>query len=218
MSEVVCPFPPPPPFYHLYKTDKPHDHLPPPPPIEGTYQMFGQFYSTSDVMPTLKEQGACQLFSETNLNPILELKKLNRTLLITFLKLLEVLINNPANSQPIVDQISVLCVNMHFLINSYRPHQARQSLIEIMENQKRRRVESTRLLKELMQNVEAGLKTTSVEIEKEVQNMVSKPNFYDSTSKKRKESHENGDIDQVDKFSHTQNLIDNILHLNSSET
>lgn len=74
-----------------------------------------------------------------------ELKKLNRSILICFLELLDILINNPASpavscnhhhnlvdvrisllntqrDQKIKD-LSVLFINMHHLINEFRPHQ-----------------------------------------------------------------------------------------------
>jgi len=41
-----------------------------------------------------------------------------------------------------VEEIDLLFINMHHLLNSYRPHQARQTLIAIMENQVQRRVKT----------------------------------------------------------------------------
>jgi mediator of RNA polymerase II transcription subunit 7 len=70
-----------------------------------------------------------------------ELKKLNRSILICFLELLDILINNPASparEQKIKD-LSVLFINMHHLINEFRPHQARETLCVIMERQRKQR-------------------------------------------------------------------------------
>jgi len=74
-----------------------------------------------------------------------ELKKLNRSILICFLELLDILIDNPASpavsclatniscvnmipnlfqrNQKIKD-LTDLFINMHHLINEFRPHQA----------------------------------------------------------------------------------------------
>ncbi|MED6123902.1 Mediator of RNA polymerase II transcription subunit 7a [Stylosanthes scabra] len=57
-------YPPPPPYYRLYKDylEDPKSAPEPPPPIEGTYVCFGATYTTSDVLPSLEEQGVRQLY------------------------------------------------------------------------------------------------------------------------------------------------------------
>ncbi|GFZ03691.1 mediator complex, subunit Med7 [Actinidia rufa] len=57
-------YPPPPPYYKLYKdyTQNPKSAPEPPPPIEGTYVLFGSSYTTDDVLPSLEEQGVRQLY------------------------------------------------------------------------------------------------------------------------------------------------------------
>lgn len=57
-------YPPPPPFYRLYKDylQNPKSAPEPPPPIEGTYVLFGSNYTTDDVLPNLEEQGVRQLY------------------------------------------------------------------------------------------------------------------------------------------------------------
>eukprot|EP01132_Coremiostelium_polycephalum_P007886 gene7886-9705_t len=73
--------------------------LPPPiPPKQGsTYQLFGQPYSTVDVLPSLDELGMTQLYPKGDIDPIGELKKLNRSILFNYLQLLETLIDNPTD-------------------------------------------------------------------------------------------------------------------------
>lgn len=42
-----------------------------------------------------------------------------------------------------IDDLSLLFVHMHHLLNEFRPHQARETLRVMMETQKRQRVETT---------------------------------------------------------------------------
>ncbi|KAI8558805.1 hypothetical protein RHMOL_Rhmol04G0125300 [Rhododendron molle] len=57
-------YPPPPPYYKLYKDyiQNPNSAPEPPPPIEGTYVLFGANYTTDDVLPSLEEQGVRHLY------------------------------------------------------------------------------------------------------------------------------------------------------------
>jgi hypothetical protein len=64
-----------------------------------------------------------------------ELRRLNRMLLFSFLDLLEVLVHTPKDFQRKVDEIELILVNMHHLLNYYRPHQARANLATLLEEQ-----------------------------------------------------------------------------------
>ncbi|XP_062002959.1 uncharacterized protein LOC133720582 isoform X3 [Rosa rugosa] len=57
-------YPPPPPYYKLYKDylEDPKSAPEPSPPIEGTYVCYGANYTTDDVLPSLEEQGVRQLY------------------------------------------------------------------------------------------------------------------------------------------------------------
>ncbi|PPS07596.1 hypothetical protein GOBAR_AA13068 [Gossypium barbadense] len=127
-------YPPPPPFYRLYKDylQNPKSAPEPPPPIEGTYVCFD--------------------FKK-------ELRSLNRELQLHILELADVLVERPSQYARQVEEISLIFKNLHHLLNSLRPHQARATLIHILELQiqrrkealediKRRREEARRLLKE----------------------------------------------------------------------
>jgi len=153
--------PHPPPFYKLYQffgkvkdgcvevdSNQPleetflYDPPKPPKPVEGTYLMFGKVYGTEDRLPTLEEEGRTQLYQKDNTDHIYELKKLNRSLVTKFLELVDFLTNNPSEFRSKVEDLELLFVNMHHLINSYRPNQARQILITMMEEQIKRRQET----------------------------------------------------------------------------
>lgn len=80
-----------------------------------------------------------------------ELKKLNHSILISYLELLDVLVKAPCSEvegqqhqtlrEQKLDDLSVLFKNMHHLINELRSHQARDTLICFMESQKQERIE-----------------------------------------------------------------------------
>lgn len=75
-----------------------------------------------------------------------ELKKLNHSLLVNFLDLIDVLINAPESPRRTekIDDLTLLFVHIHHLLNEYRPHQARETLRVILELQKRQRVETAK--------------------------------------------------------------------------
>jgi len=148
--KIVSRMPPPPSYYQLYGDESEFVAPEPPVPLEGPYPMFGSFYNTEDILPSLKSEGRTQLYPEHDINRIEELKKLNKSLLFKFLELLEYLIKNPSQYKSKVDDIELILVNMHHLLNSYRSHQARQTLISLMEQQIIRR-------KQTIQNIDEGL-------------------------------------------------------------
>lgn len=155
-------YPPPPPFYRLYKdySQNPNSAPEPPPPIHGTYLLYGSNYTTDDVLPSLEEQGVRQLYPKgPNIDFKKELRTLNRELQLHILELADVLVERPSQYARRVEDISLIFKNLHHLLNSLRPHQARATLIHILELQiqrrkqavqdiKRRREEAQKLLKE----------------------------------------------------------------------
>ncbi|KAI3677018.1 hypothetical protein L1987_86636 [Smallanthus sonchifolius] len=161
-------YPPPPPYYRLYKDyeQDPSSAPEPPPPIQGTYLLYGSSYTTDDVLPSLEDQGVRQLYpKDPNLDFKKELRSLNRELQLHILELADVLIERPSQYARRVEDISLIFKNLHHLLNSLRPHQARATLIHILELQiqrrkqavediKRRREEAQRLLKEALGTLE----------------------------------------------------------------
>ncbi|OIW14643.1 hypothetical protein TanjilG_32985 [Lupinus angustifolius] len=170
-------FPPPPPYYRLYKnySQDPNSAPEPPPPIEGTYVCFGATYTciyvlftiiaeswgycgpcsrscgrcdyncdsnvveiviTSDNLPSLEEQGVRQLYPKgANVDFKKELKSLNRDLQLHTLELADILIERPSQYARRIEEISTVFKNLHHLLNALRPHQARSTLVRILELQ-----------------------------------------------------------------------------------
>lgn len=73
------------------------------------------------------------------------MKKLNQSLLANFLDLLDLLVNCPDSPRRAekVEDLSLLFIHIHHLLNEFRPHQARETLRVMMELQKRQRIETS---------------------------------------------------------------------------
>jgi mediator of RNA polymerase II transcription subunit 7 len=67
-------------------------------------------------------------------------------LLVNFLDLIDILISAPENAKRTekIDDLTLLFVHIHHLLNEYRPHQARETLRVMMELQKRQRIETAK--------------------------------------------------------------------------
>ena len=84
-----------------------------------------------------------------------------RSILLSYISLLGIVAANPTSEQKEqkLKDIMTMVANMHALINEYRPHQARHTLIERMEEQVRRKreeVEGVRRMGEKVREVLAG--------------------------------------------------------------
>ncbi|XP_044748939.1 mediator of RNA polymerase II transcription subunit 7 [Coccinella septempunctata] len=116
----------------------------PPPPIQETYHMFGNAFNTEDsIIRPLESQGIKRLYP-LHFDRKRELKKLNLSLLANFLDLLDLLVNCPDSPKRAekVEDLSLLFIHIHHLLNEFRPHQARETLRVMMELQKRQRIET----------------------------------------------------------------------------
>ncbi|XP_072996066.1 mediator of RNA polymerase II transcription subunit 7a-like isoform X2 [Typha latifolia] len=145
-------YPPPPPYYRLYKDYEldPNSAPEPPPPIQGSFPLFGATYTTEVVLPSLEDQGVRQLYPKgSNTDFKKELKSLNRELQLHILELADILVERPSQYARRVEDISLIFKNMHHLLNSMRPHQARATLIHILESQIQRRKQAVEDIKRL---------------------------------------------------------------------
>ncbi|GJN84292.1 RNA polymerase II mediator complex protein (Med7) [Purpureocillium lilacinum] len=134
---------------------------PPPEPADGRWRVFGDQYMLDDKLPTLEEQGITNLPATNTSNNdnksapsggddgaadtqdskdikyydrAFELKKLTKSLLLNFLELAGVLSRNPAHAEAKAADLRTLFINVHHVLNEYRPHQARESAIEMMQD------------------------------------------------------------------------------------
>ncbi|KAF7195526.1 Mediator of RNA polymerase II transcription subunit 7 [Pseudocercospora fuligena] len=123
--------------------------VPPSPPSASKFNVFGAEVDLEASGPSLNTFDIEQLYPDTEsakLNPQSQLLAMSRSLLTTFLSLTGVLANDPEAQEPQLKHLQTLMYNMHDLINQYRPHQARESLIMMMEERVERvKAEVTRI-------------------------------------------------------------------------
>ena len=85
------------------------------------------------------------------------MRKLNHSVLVNFLDLIDLLIKCPesAKRDEKIEDINLLFIHMHHLINEFRPHQARETLRVMLMVQRRKRSQFTAKFKEQLQKVES---------------------------------------------------------------
>ena len=82
---------------------------------------------------------------------------MNHSVLVNFLDLIDILIKTPESPKrdEKIEDINLLFIHMHHLINEFRPHQARETLRVMLMVQKRKRTQFTAKFKEQLEKVEA---------------------------------------------------------------
>ncbi|KAL8786632.1 MAG: hypothetical protein Q9213_002661 [Squamulea squamosa] len=165
---ISAAFPAPPPFYKSFTTsnldrlsslqesnpsltllDLPpelRNLLPPlPPPSNQQYRTFGEIYENT--APTSLDTPP-----KDPPNPH-RLLKTTRQLLLAFLSLTNSLAVEPDTWAPKWDQMRALLSEAHGIVNEYRPHQARETLIHMMEEQIERCKAETQGCKDVCEKV-----------------------------------------------------------------
>lgn len=152
-------YPPPPIFYRYFteenrekyeQLDKTSDEelqgelkffKPPNAPSGEYYKGYGNIWSFEDKLPGLEAMGFKQLYKDevNDLNnsnlKIEELHKLVKSLLSNYVELLGIMSINPKEFSDKVEDLKTIIININHILNSYRPHQSRESLIMLLKNQ-----------------------------------------------------------------------------------
>ncbi|GEQ72751.1 hypothetical protein JCM33374_g6439 [Metschnikowia sp. JCM 33374] len=152
-------YPPPPPYYRYFteqnlakfkqwNTSSQETELSPelrlqvPPEVPSTdqYRGYGSVWSLENKLPSLKDSGWRQLYSDedetiTSKAKIAELHKLLDSLLLNFLELVASVSVEPAKFYVKIEHLKLILINMNHLLNTYRPHQTRESLIMLLQKQ-----------------------------------------------------------------------------------
>ncbi|PGH15032.1 hypothetical protein AJ79_02714 [Helicocarpus griseus UAMH5409] len=145
--------------------------VPPKAPTSGSYSLFGESQSVSINLPSLQDQGIDQLYpsppsgDENALPPNhrFYLLKISKSLLLNFLEFVGILSVFPERFEAKVQDIRNLFINAHHLLNLYRPHQARESLIMMMEEQLERTREEIREMDRVKEKVQGFLEQLEAE-------------------------------------------------------
>ncbi|CUS24999.1 LAQU0S23e00760g1_1 [Lachancea quebecensis] len=184
-NEIAALYPPPPPYIKYFTDEnlaKLEAHrksgdasevgggeleflVPPPVPAEGHYRAFGSVWHVKDELPDLSSMGMTQLYqgsadgtASSYQSKIQELHKLLRSLLLNFLELTGILSINPERFAEKVEHIQTILVNIHHLLNEYRPHQSRESLIMLLEAQLEHKRSEIQHIEQVCNDVRAKLR------------------------------------------------------------
>merc|ERR1719361_2369351 len=119
--------------------------------------MFGMTVNNDDaIIQSLESQGFKRLYSAKDIDRKKELRKLNHSVLVNFLDMIDILIKTPESPkrEEKIEDINLLFIHMHHLINEFRPHQARETLRVMLMVQRRKRTQFTTKFKEQLEKVE----------------------------------------------------------------
>ncbi|KAI1474837.1 MED7-domain-containing protein [Daldinia eschscholtzii] len=162
---------------------------PPLEPTEGAWRVFGDPYKLKDELPRLEDTDIKPLFPNPeerdrdgkHFDRALILKRLAKSLLLNFLELTGLLATNPAAAEVKTQDMRHLFLNFHHLINEYRPHQARESLISMMQAQLDRTRAETNAIRDAKDKAERIMEGLgSLKIEDELVNNLTTPKPKDS--------------------------------------
>ncbi|SCU93274.1 LADA_0G02212g1_1 [Lachancea dasiensis] len=215
-NEITALYPPPPPYIEHFTAENLHklqelekagrgaesldDGLkylvPPDVPTEGHYRAFGSVWQVKDELPDLKSMGMTQLYlpkadtdgsKSSYQDKIQELHKLLQSLLLNFLELTGILSVNPEQFPAKVDHIQTILVNFHHLLNEYRPHQSRESLIMLLEEQLEYKRKEISKIEQVCQ-----------EVKEKLANLIDGGDKYEDSTLSQSKRPDAGDVEMAD--------------------
>lgn len=118
-------------------------------------------WSYTQLYPSSTSDSTTAHSTHANIDRQQYLNRFNRSIIIEFIRLLGIISLDPTSphKDAVLKHILTLVCNMHALINEYRPHQARETLIGIMEEQvqrKKREIEGVKGMRDKVQGVLDG--------------------------------------------------------------
>ncbi|CAI5437605.1 unnamed protein product [Caenorhabditis angaria] len=153
-AQTVSPFPNPPDYALQYTSERiSHGSILDPPAPQTEFRVFGEDYKLdAEVIPPLSSSGIRELYTNKN-DWKTEMKKLNRSVIAAFLDLIEILIrcpDHPSRDEKMND-IHTIFINMHHLINEYRPVQGRDTIRLLQQQQLEQLEETVKRFRDYMQ-------------------------------------------------------------------
>jgi len=139
--------------------------VPPDPPADGRFKSFGVQHDLNEPTQSLSAAGIQQLYpdppkdTEIQPDPTPHMLTITRSILLNFLELVGILSVNPTQYGDKIEHLQTLFYNVHDMINQYRPHQARESLILMMEEQVDKIRAEIRSVNESKEKMQTLLKT-----------------------------------------------------------
>ncbi|MCJ1477813.1 Mediator of RNA polymerase II transcription subunit 7 [Lambiella insularis] len=149
---------------------------PPPPPSNGKYRSFGEDRTLEAALGPLPWDTPALYSSPPKPANLL---RLTRSILLNFLEYVHILATNPSLSEwgPKWDDLRDIFRNAHQAVNEYRPHQAREALILMMEAQlekgrkeKERIRELTVRVEEMLTGLEEALFERTTGVNRDIEN------------------------------------------------
>lgn len=174
-SNVTSSFPLPP-MQYIKNYDPKNQNFPPPPtPIsdDEPIWLFGAccapIKTGDNIIQSLESRSLQQVYkqkTDANFDPIREMKGINVSIVLKFLDLLDLLRRDPQSEerQKLHTELELLFVNIHQLVNEYRPHQAKETLIVLMQMQEKSRRETSEKLCKLVQAVKNLVKASLADL------------------------------------------------------
>ncbi|GBF91126.1 hypothetical protein Rsub_04795 [Raphidocelis subcapitata] len=138
MAELgaVSQFPAPPHFYTLYRDGPSAGPPPPPAPADGDLTVLGAPFSLKEpLLPPLEVGALFTTGPDGTIDAKAELLRLNRALLVLFLELLSVLVDQPTAYAETLTRVICALQNMQHLVNVTRIQQARATLEFTLQQQ-----------------------------------------------------------------------------------
>ena len=117
-----------------------------------------------------------------------QLISVTRSILLNFLEFTDILSKNPSLFEPKLEDIRTLFLNAHHLVNEYRPHQARETLIEMMQDQIDRKRREMADMDEMIEKVDGQLKDLE-QGEEDVGRQRHSTSEYEERLRTRKQEH-----------------------------
>eukprot|EP00040_Diaphanoeca_grandis_P012274 m.62375 g.62375 ORF g.62375 m.62375 type:complete len:168 (-) comp23140_c2_seq5:117-620(-) len=167
MAQTAMPLPPR--YFELYTDEAVESSTTPAPPKpRTTYNSFGVPNDTdSNFVKPLEDIGFKQLYDSSK-DRLAELKRLNKETMAQFMDLVQLLSSSSEGVNENVEKLKLLFTNMHHMLNEFRPHQARETIRAMMEQQLQERDEMVQDLTNLYDEVRTTLQqlpATDIETE-----------------------------------------------------